>query len=188
MTVQTDRVADDGVTKLLDLEASSKIQILSAPIQLPGVCGLCGTSRTDDRQYIDIGLWFEMYGQFYFCTICMTEMVNRLGGLTAEQADKLNQRLETAEQYILEFQEKEAKIDGVINTLRSTGLFADIDVLSVSPTLDKIIEQKSQGISEQSTGDKQDTIKPDNYAPESVTEQRSNGVPSTPSNELDGWL
>jgi hypothetical protein len=187
MDVETDRLAEDGATKLLDILAS-KIQILSAPIQLPGVCGLCGTSRVDDRQYIDIGLWLEMYGQWYFCTICMTQFINRLGGLTQEQAIELQEQLDAARLHILEFQEKEAKINGVIDTLRSTGLFNDIDVFGDSAFDVPVPEGVADTISGIIERDKHKPAEASNNTTESSTEQRSDDVSKPRSDELDSWL
>jgi hypothetical protein len=187
VSLQSDRLAEDGVTKLLDM-LSSKIQILSAPIQLPGVCGLCGTSRTDDRQYLDIGIWIEMYGQFYFCTVCTVQFTNSLGGLTAEQALELQERLEDAQLQILEFQEKEAKINGVIDTLRSTGLFNDSDVFGDSKSDDLVPEGLAETISGIIERDKHSPAEASNDTTKSATEQRPNDVPKPGSNELDSWL
>lgn len=187
MTLQSDRLAEDGVTKLLDMQ-SSKIQILSAPIQLPGVCGLCGTSRTDDRQYVDIGIWLELYGQFYFCTICMTQFINRLGGLSLDQATELQEELESAQLHILEFQEKEAKINGVIDTLRSTGLFTDSDTHSIHSPSDPTLEPLSQTISGIIERDKHKPTEADSNTTKSTTEQRSNDVSKSGSNDIESWL
>jgi hypothetical protein len=188
MVLQQDRVAEDEVTKLLDINASDKIQILNAPVQLPGVCGICGTSRTDDRDYIDIGLWFEMYGQFYFCTFCMTQMVNRLGGLTPEQAEELQAELNQARQAILEFQETKARVDGAIESLRNTGLFADPGNISVSALESVDSKQDAKQDIADIARNKQDVIRTDIDTPETPSSQGSDGVSSTGSNELDSWL
>lgn len=188
MAVERDRVAEDGVTKLLDMEASSRIQILSAPIQLPGVCGLCGTSRTDDRQYIDIGLWVEFYGQFYFCTFCFSQFTNRLGGLTPDQATDIENELDQARQRILEFQEKEVAINGVIDTLRATGLFTDSGILSDASVSSSSIKQDTLQFDDIIERDKHKSVKPEQYSSEASSKQGSDDVPSTRSNELDNWL
>lgn len=185
---QEERFAEDNITKLLAIAASDKIQILSAPIQLPGVCGLCGTSRNDDRQYVDIGLWLEYYGQFYFCTMCMTQMVNRLGGLTPEQAEKLNDELEQARQTILDFQNEKAAYDGAINTLRSTGLFSGTDITvvgSVMSVASESIKSEGDGVS---SGNKSRVISSIDDSYKTPTEQRPHDVSSSGSNELDSWL
>lgn len=105
--------------------ASSKVRILDAPTQLPGVCMLCGSSRNDDRKYVDIGKDIEFVGVIYFCTFCFTEIANRLGCLTQEQSAALEAELEAARARILEFHSKDEALNAAINTLRSTGLFSD---------------------------------------------------------------
>lgn len=111
--------------------ASSKVQILEAPRLLPGTCMLCGTSRTDDRQYIDIGKDIQFVGVIYFCTFCMTEIANRIGCLMPEQTKALEEELDAARQRILEFQTKDEALNGAIDTLRNTGLFSGTDLTAV---------------------------------------------------------
>lgn len=188
MTIQQDRLAEDGVTKLLDINASDKIQILSAPIQLPGCCGLCGTSRTDDRDYIDIGLWVEFYGQWYFCTFCMTQMTNRLGGLTAEQAIEITEQLNQARQTILDFQEEKASYDGAINTLRGTGLFSGTDLTVVNPPQSVAAKQDTPELSSGSKPDEHSTPATNNDSTKPVTEQGADGISGSTGDELDKWL
>lgn len=188
MTLQQDRIAEDEVTKLLDIDASDRVQILSAPVELPGVCGLCGTSRTDDRSYVDIGLWLEFYGHFYFCTFCMTQFTNRLGGLTPEQAEDLRNELEQARQTILDFQNEKAALDGAINTLRNTGLFSGIDLAVVGSGISVVSKQDAPKFIVDTQTNKHTTVSSTDDSTESATEQRPNDVPSTSGHELNEWL
>jgi len=184
MTVQQDRMAEDGVTRLLDLEASSKIQILSAPIQLPGVCGLCGTSRNDDRQYIDIGIWLEFYGQFYFCTFCFTEFANRLGCLMPEQAKALEDELDAARQRILEFDAKDQVLNDTINAIRSTGLFSGTDFTGIQRTIPKAMVEDSQPSLYDSIIAESGTNRTSKDTEQSDSKQGSDDVPATRDDEL----
>lgn len=188
MVIQQDRLAEDDVTKLLDVEFSDRIQILSAPIQLPGVCGLCGTARTDDRSYVDIGLWVEFYGHFYFCTFCMSQFVNRLGGLTAEQADELKLELEQARQTIIDFQQEKAAVDGAINTLRSTGLFSGIDLTVIGSDVSVVKQQDTVQDITSSVQDKLRTTEANSNTTESTGDTGSDGISSSGNDELDSWL
>lgn len=118
---------------------SSRIRVLDAPILLPGTCCICGTSRTDDRKYVDLGIDVDHVGVMYFCTFCITELTNQLGCLTQEQSQQLVDELDAAKQTILEFQEQKAALDGAVDTLRRTGLFSGTDfspVLSSQQVLD----------------------------------------------------
>ena len=40
----------------------TRIKILDAPILLPGTCAVCGSSRNDDRKYIDLGIDVDHIG------------------------------------------------------------------------------------------------------------------------------
>lgn len=170
--------------------AQSRIQILSAPINLPGTCVLCGTSRTDDRQYVDLGIWVEFVGQIYFCTYCMTEMVNRLGGHTAEQAASIETELSAARQHILEFHEKEKALDGAINNLLASGLFNHLNLRSGSNPTDDFTEQDALSAVADSEKYEQLTIESIGDDTKSATEQRPNDVSAASDDELDvsNWL
>lgn len=164
--------------------ASSKVQILEAPRLLPGTCMLCGTSRTDDRQYIDIGKDIQFVGVIYFCTFCMTEIANRIGCLMPEQTKALEEELDAARQRILEFQTKDEALNGAIDTLRNTGLFSGTDLTAVhrrfvpeesknsEPTLFDSIE--ADGESDRSNQDSK----------QSDSKQGSNDVPTITDDEF----
>jgi hypothetical protein len=104
---------------------TSKVQILESPRLAPGTCVLCGSSRNDDRKYVDIGVTIEYIGVIYFCTFCFAEICNRLGCYTVEQSLAMEDELDRARQRILEFELKEQTIDEAINTLRNSKLFTD---------------------------------------------------------------
>lgn len=54
----------------------SRIKQINAPLANPGVCIVCGSSRTDDRNYIDFGKQLEWFGAVYFCTECISETLD----------------------------------------------------------------------------------------------------------------
>lgn len=137
---------------------SSRIRTLNAPLLAPGTCCICGSSRTDDRQYIDLGIDVDHIGVMYFCTFCITELVNTLGCLTQEQSEALHEELNSARQTILDFQQEKAALDGAVDTLRRTGLFSGTDLSSVIHST----ETKSEPI--------QDVVRPE---PEPVKSSKS---------------
>lgn len=151
---------------------TSKVQILESPRLAPGTCVLCGTSRTDDRQYIDIGLTVEYVGVIYFCTFCMTEVANRIGCYTIEQSKKLEDELDRARQRILEFETKDSALNDVITHLRNSNLFSD--TVSVPLTVSTVQDAASNyvGIDGGNSSSEQ-----------SDSEQRPDDVPSSSSNE-----
>lgn len=122
------------------LRESSKFRILSAPIQQPGVCAGCGSSGTEDRQYVDLDVTVDYHGVIYLCTFCFGECANALGFLSPEQSQSLEQDLNIADQTIIDFRVKEQAIDNAINALRDSGILAHYHgtnaVLSESPVQD----------------------------------------------------
>lgn len=114
----------------------SRIRILDAPQLAPGVCAICGSSRNDDRKYVDLGIDVDYVGTMYFCTFCLVELVNALGCLTNEQSEALQNEVEAARKTILEFQATKAAYDDAINTLRSTGLFSGVPLADDSSAQD----------------------------------------------------
>lgn len=106
---------------------ASRIQFLDAPINLPGICIVCGSSNNQDRKYADLGLFIETIGSIYFCTMCLTEAFNLLGCLSAEQTLELETKVKNYEEYFLEVQAKELAVNDAIDRLRATGLFNTTD-------------------------------------------------------------
>lgn len=130
----------------------SRIRVLDAPILAPGVCAICGSSRNDDRKYVDLGIDVDYVGVMYFCTFCMTELVNTLGCLTQDQSQGLLNEVEAARNTILEFQAMKAAYDNAISTLRNTGLFDGVPLVDDAPKSGPVAdvsnpESKSSGTS-----------------------------------------
>jgi hypothetical protein len=168
----------ESVTTYADL-ASSKYSVLSAPVQLPGVCATCGTSRTDDRQYVDFGLFVEGIGQIYFCTFCVQELCNRMNCLTQEQSTALEDQLDAAKQEILSFQSQKARLNDAISLLRGTGLFDSSDPAAISSGLETAVEfsESSQTVPAKPTRSNSKTKQSD-------SKQGPVDVPATGNDEL----
>lgn len=164
--------------------ASSKVQILEAPRLLPGTCMLCGTSRTDDRQYIDIGKDIQFVGVIYFCTFCMTEIANALGCLMPEQTAQLENELDAARQRILEFETKDRTLNDAINTLRDTGLFSGTDLTVVRGGSVPIQSEKSESILQDSNGTEPKSDRTNQEPEQFDPKQRSNDVSATRDDEF----
>jgi hypothetical protein len=164
--------------------ATSKVQILEAPRLLPGTCMLCGTSRTDDRQYIDIGKDIQFVGVIYFCTFCMTEIANRLGCLMPEQTKALEDELDAARQRILEFETKDETLNAAINTLRDTGLFSGTDLTSFQRGIPTAMVEDSQPSLYDSILAEQRTPSINQDTEQSDSEQGSDDVSTARNDEL----
>lgn len=164
--------------------AGSRVQVLEAPRQLPGVCMLCGASRNDDRKYVDIGKDIEFVGVIYFCTFCMTEIANTLGCLMPEQAKALEDELDAARQRILEFNEKDKILNGAIDALRSTGLFSGTDLTGVISSRPVDSVQDVPALSRNASGNKSESTKPTDDATEASNEQGPDDVSATRNDEF----
>lgn len=169
--------------------ASSKVQILEAPRLSPGDCVMCGASRTDDRDYVDIGLTVDFVGVIYFCTICMTEVANRLGCLMPEQTKKLEDELDAAQMRILEFETKDQAFNDAIGTIRNLGLFGP----SNERPSDSVLRTKGTEISDAistgfSTGIAKAIVGPSDQSEQSDSEQGSDDVSSTTDYDFGQFL
>lgn len=181
----------ESVTTYADL-ASSRFVVLNAPIEAPGVCAICGSSRSDDRDYVDFGLFIEYVGKILFCSFCIAELTNRMGSATPDQVRQLEDQLDAARQEILSFQSQKAKFNDAINILRSTGLFDSSDSLTVSSNLQTAIEH-----ADSEPKDTGNTVKPESKSArtnsktkQSDPKQGSNDVPTTSGDgltEFDGF-
>ena len=161
---------------------SSKFQVLSAPVQTPGVCSGCGSSSVEDRKYVDMAFTLDFYGVVYICTFCFTQVCNQLGFLNPEQTIKLETELEAARNHIFEFRAKEKALDDAISTLRNSGLLA----FSAYPEPSRILSSNTvndKDITRDNTGTKKlnsDTKQPDKKS-------RSNDVPAVASDDFSNF-
>jgi hypothetical protein len=161
------------------LRESTKFRILDAPIQLPGTCISCGSSDTEGRKYIDLGIDVEWIGAIYFCTICYTEGANALGYLNPEQARNLEEALTAAENHIIEFRTKEKALDDAINLLRSSGLFN-----SISGLISAVAEGSSNISNENITGTGSETAGTNKHSDKQDSKQGSIDLSATGSDDL----
>jgi hypothetical protein len=166
--------APEDVRKYAQVE-SSRVRILDAPILAPGTCALCGTSRNDDRKYVDLGIDIDYIGVMYFCTFCMQEVANRIGCLMPEQADKLQNELDAARKTIIDFQAEKAVIDHVTSTLRDTGLFSGTDLSSITHTKESATPEPSP-VQDIVPG-KSETSRSSKSTKQSDSKQGSNDIP-----------
>lgn len=181
----------ESVTVYADL-ASSKFVVLSAPINAPGICAVCGTSRTDDRQYVDFGLTVDYVGTIYFCSFCIQELCNRMGCLTQEQSKQLEDQLDAAKQEILSFQRQKVAYDDAIASLRATGLFDsdsnNLDVGVSQPVQDEPIIQSGSSKTSQGTDTK--SSRANSKAKQSDPKQGSSDISTASGDgltEFDGF-
>jgi hypothetical protein len=174
----------ESVTTYADL-ASSRFAILDVPVLAPGVCAICGASRSDDRSYVDFGLFIEFVGQIYFCSFCITELTNRMGSLTPEQTKALEDQLDAAKQEILSFQSQKAKINDAVNLLRGTGLFDSNDPDAIAAGVETVSEfAKTRAVSDKPESK---PTRSNSKAKQSDPKQGSDDIPATGSDELSDF-
>jgi len=157
---------------------ASKIKVLEAPRLAPGTCCICGTSRTDDRQYIDMNWDIEWYGVVYFCTFCFIQAVNTIGCLTREQSEALEEENNRLRQMVIDFRAKEAVIDDTANKLRDSGIL-DFVTNRDSSDADSSISPGAQTITEFYDGIQQGSAQTGKSTEQSNSKQGSDDVSSS---------
>ena len=72
----------------LEMLNMSKYRRLAVPDFAPGKCANCGSSRTNDREYLDFGLQVDWYGTVYLCSLCIADMAKTLGLYAAMEDER----------------------------------------------------------------------------------------------------
>lgn len=158
----------------------TKFRVLESPREIPGVCQSCGSSRTDDRDYVDFGLTIDFLGVVYFCTFCFTECANTLGFLSVEQTILLEAKLNEAQTHVAEFRAKEKALDDAIFNLRDSGILDYYDrATSMAP------EKPVEPISLVTTGDNQKSEPINQHSDEQTNKQGPTDVSTTRGDEFD---
>lgn len=162
----------------------SKVRIYNAPINPPGICAVCGSSNNEDRDFMDIGIDLEWYGTVYFCTFCLSEVMNHLGYLTPEQVSSLEDENNILRERVLELSLKEQAIEQFIGAARSSGIFDGFSgIPNYEPSFDEGLvenpEPNGEGKSDNSPG----TSKSDKVAKSSASKQGPDRVSADGSDE-----
>jgi hypothetical protein len=161
------------------LRESTKFRIVPAPTQEPGICISCGSSRTDDRDYIDFGLDKDFLGTVYFCTFCMTECANTIGYINPEQARRLEEQVEYYATKVANFYTKDRALNDAINLLRDSGLFDLTD--GAANTSNEVLSSQVDGSSEQ---DNHGTNESDQHIKQQDSQQGPIDLSAAGNNEL----
>lgn len=161
------------------LRESTKFQVVPAPIQVPGTCVSCGSSRTDDRDYIDFGLTLDFVGVIYFCTFCMSECANTIGYISPEQARRLEEQVEYYATQVANFYTKDKALNEAINLLRDSGLF-DL-ITGAASSSDEI---SSNTINESPESNDPGTNETDQHIKQQDTKQGSSDLSAVRNDEL----
>lgn len=102
----------------MPIDPSAKVQIRSTGELLPpGVCALCGKGH-DERGFIDMQLYIDLYGQVYFCVSdCAEEITHAIEGLTGIESVIYIQQLEQARGIIKTLTANNESLRHDINTI-----------------------------------------------------------------------
>lgn len=163
---------------------ASKIQLLEAPRLAPGVCAVCGASRSDDRQYIDMKWDIDFYGVVYLCTFCFTEAVNTLGCLTKEQSEALEAENDRLRQEIIDFRLERDAIHDIANKLRDTGLIDFVTARS-SGDADSVVSPGAQTLDNFYASLQSNSDESSSKPKQSDSEQGSDGLSDSESTYSD---
>lgn len=162
------------------LRESTKFRMSPAPIQVPGTCASCGSSSTDDRDYVDFGMTVDFVGVIYFCTFCFTECANALGWISPEQARNMEELLEVTEKKVVDFYTKDRALNDAVRVLRDSGLFDLVESNDPAPVAEVANKIDRSPIQDDTRTDKSE-LDPS----EQDSKQGSSDLPATGS---DDWL
>lgn len=59
----------------------------------PAQCMVCGNA-TFDEGYVDLGVWYEFYGNALLCGLCLTQAAELIGCMTVEEVAHLREQAE----------------------------------------------------------------------------------------------
>lgn len=112
---------------------NGRVQVLDAPIMSPGVCCLCGSAGGDHRKFIDFGKQLDWYGNVYFCSFCIKEVLEVLDYISVDNFDKLH---ESYRELSVRYEKLKVQYEAVKNAVVVLGSPSDIDNHSVSDNSD----------------------------------------------------
>lgn len=148
------------------------MQIVNAPVALPGCCFICGAASRE--YFIDTGRSIEFHGAVYFCSECLTEMATAAGFLSVKNTALLKFEMEKLEARVFELTKKEAGLEQTVRGLVAAGYSNDngIDSLNNSDLVIKKSENGTSGAEDYVGKGTGEVIKPPEH--ENVGELRPN--------------
>lgn len=115
--------------------AGERIQVLSRPLSLPGVCAVCGFNGTnvndpsDQRVFIDYHLDIDYYGRVYWCSACLLQAANNLGWMGVSQVEDLRARDTALESELIVLREQNERLRASLANLLGSPDNTSIPVL-----------------------------------------------------------
>lgn len=120
------------------------MQIVNAPVALPGCCFICGAASREF--FIDTGRSIEFHGAVYFCSECLTEIATAAGFLSVKNTALLKFEMEKLENKVFELTKREAGLEQTVRGLVTAG-FSLPDKPNGNGHSDLVIEKSEDGTS-----------------------------------------
>lgn len=165
----------------------ARVQLIPVPIASPGQCVYCGKNQCTGG-FIAPGLDFEFHGTFYLCAECGGEWANLLGFISPDQAIKLAQYIQDLKQenelLKTSLENLESAVEHLTNYRMLRNTSSDINnPIDVSGSTDETSEINTKTISGTVVEFPGKTNGSEPTANESISEQRTDDVPSVTSSE-----
>lgn len=115
----------------------SRIRILEAPTESPGVCCLCGSAGGDKRTFLDFGKQLDWYGAVYFCSECINECVLATGHVKVLLYKELNEMYKTS---VTELEEIKLRYEAVKHALSFTLDGSHLQSVTVDDFVGRVVD------------------------------------------------
>lgn len=97
----------------------SKVQIVTNPVALPGICVICRKSANGVTKFADCLASEEFYGAFYFCEDCCGELAEAFGFVHKLEVEATQEALENALVYNAELKEANVRLNRTLDNIIS---------------------------------------------------------------------
>lgn len=167
----------------------ARVRLIPVPVASPGSCVICGKSE-HPKGFIDPRLDFEFHGTLYFCADCGGEIANVLGFISPEQAIMLAKRVQELEHELSIHRDALLNLESAVENLTSYRMLRNAtddssSVTDLSGSADEapeVTDEASGGTVVKFPGGTSET---ESELDESVSEPRSNDVPSPTSDDIN---
>jgi hypothetical protein len=165
----------------LEMLRMSKYRILTRPDVGPNAkCANCGSSREDERLYVDFGLQIDWYGPVYLCTICLRDIAYNAKLFRALEIHILKLEEEIAELKLQRVSAKELK-ETVLKTYEEVrSYFDNLSATGNDPASGSRANVGTRKESSSSITGKSDSgaVKPESGITESAAKSGPENIPS----------
>lgn len=167
----------------------ARVRLIDVPVASPGKCVICGKSE-HEKGFIDPRLDFDFHGTLYFCADCGGEIANVLGYISPEQAIMLAKHVQQLERELEIHRDALLNLESAVEDLTNYRMLRNaVDDSSSVADLSGTTDEASEANDEASSGTvvkfPGGTAETESELNESVSEPRSDDVPSPPSDDIN---